>query len=157
MQYRFYYMKEFVDALISDYEVISLDETGLDRKIFKKKTWSPISQKSCIETKGLGKHLTLIIAVSQYRLIGFMLLESATDTFIFTYFIQKLLDYLKETGREYPQKKLFILDNARFHSSQLAKQFLLDQQLEIMFTSPYSPETNPIEHFFADFKKKIFK
>ena len=86
-----------------------------------------------------------------------MLLESATDTFIFTYFIQKLLDYLKETGREYPQKKLFILDNARFHSTQLANQFLLDQQLEIMFTSPYSPETNPIEHFFADFKKKIFK
>ena len=57
-----------------------------------------------------------------------------------------------------PQLKpgqVVILDNASFHKSRKSVQIIQNAQCEVLFLPPYSPDFNPIETFWANFKKKV--
>lgn len=48
-----------------------------------------------------------------------------------------------------------IMDNAAFHKSELTKILIEDAGCQLLFLPPYSPDFNPIEKFWANFKAKI--
>jgi len=50
-----------------------------------------------------------------------------------------------------------IMDNATFHKSQKTKELIESAGCRILFLQPYSPDLNPIEIFWANFKKLIRK
>lgn len=50
-----------------------------------------------------------------------------------------------------------IMDNAAFHKSEMTKILIEDAECQLLFLPPYSPDFNPIETFWANFKAQIRK
>ena len=50
-----------------------------------------------------------------------------------------------------------IMDNATFHKSEKTKKIVEEANRKLVFLPPYSPDLNPIEKFWANFKAKIKK
>jgi len=48
-----------------------------------------------------------------------------------------------------------ILDNASFHKSKTTLEIVAQAGCEVLFLPPYSPDLNPIEKFWANFKKRV--
>jgi transposase len=47
------------------------------------------------------------------------------------------------------------MDNASFHKSQDSQRLIEKVGCKVLFLPPYSPDLNPIEIFWANFKKMI--
>ena len=47
------------------------------------------------------------------------------------------------------------MDNASFHKSQNSQRLIEQVGCKVLFLPPYSPDLNPIEIFWANFKKMI--
>ena len=56
---------------------------------------------------------------------------------------------------ELEEGQVIIMDNASFHKSQETKRLLEEKRCRILFLPPYSPDLNPIECFWANFKRKV--
>jgi transposase len=50
-----------------------------------------------------------------------------------------------------------VWDNASFHKSAKAKKMIEDAGCKLIFLPPYSPDLNPIEHFWSNFKRYLRK
>jgi transposase len=65
----------------------------------------------------------------------------------------------KERWRKYGQFRIestiVIMDNASFHKSQDSQRLIKKVGCKVLFLPPYSPDLNPIEIFWANFKKMI--
>jgi transposase len=51
--------------------------------------------------------------------------------------------------------QLVILDNASFHKSHQSRKLVEQAGCKVLFLPPYSPDLNPIEVFWANFKKLV--
>ncbi len=51
--------------------------------------------------------------------------------------------------------QVVIMDNASFHKSQETQQLIEQAGCKVLFLPPYSPDLNPIEIFWANFKKMV--
>ncbi len=55
-----------------------------------------------------------------------------------------------------PERTMVLyMDNATIHFTKLVRQVCSFFGVSIIFTSPYSPATNPIEYSFATLKQKM--
>ncbi len=52
---------------------------------------------------------------------------------------------------------VIIIDNASFHKSEKIKKLINEAGCQLMFLSPYSPDLNPIEHYWHKIKTAIRK
>ena len=52
------------------------------------------------------------------------------------------------------ENHLVIMDNARLHKTLRTRELIQASGAELMFLPPYSPDYNPIEHDFANIKRK---
>ena len=59
-----------------------------------------------------------------------------------------LLNILYAENPEFVNCTYFLMDNLSVHYSKLFRKMLKDSSIKIIYTSPYSPEINPIELFF---------
>jgi hypothetical protein len=56
-----------------------------------------------------------------------------------------------------PDAYIFMQDNAPCHSSKLCQKYFKEKQLSLMEWPPYSPDLNPIENLWSDFKTRFHK
>ena len=54
---------------------------------------------------------------------------------------------------EAPENSVIILDNASFHRKHVLRDIAAKYGVIVLFLPPYSPEFNPIEHSWANFKQ----
>jgi len=52
-----------------------------------------------------------------------------------------------------PKNSLVIMDNASFHRKNILYDIAVSHNVNILFLPPYSPDFNPIEHSWANFKE----
>lgn len=71
------------------------------------------------------------------------------DTILFNTWLKKFLIPELKVGQ------VVILDNASFHKSQESQRLIEEAGCKILFLPPYSPDLNPIEIFWANFKKMV--
>ena len=50
-------------------------------------------------------------------------------------------------------RPVVIMDNARLHKTAKTRELIEASGAELMFLPPYSPDSNPIEHDFANIKR----
>lgn len=80
--------------------------------------------------------------------------ETCTAEFFERWLTTHLLPALKE-------RSVIILDNARFHRKSILFELVTQYnachhtQISLLFLPPYSPDFNPIEHYWANLKKRI--
>ena len=53
------------------------------------------------------------------------------------------------------KNQIVIMDNASIHKSPKIREAIEDAGCMLVYQPPYSPDLNPIEHFWAHLKKKI--
>ena len=68
---------------------------------------------------------------------------------MFEDFIDKLLQYY---GKWLEPKSVLVMDNVSFHHSERISQMCADAGVKLVYLPPYSPDSNPIEEFFAELK-----
>lgn len=140
----------FDEVMKSGKEVISIDETGF------------LTNQLPIRGYGIrGRRLriakchrrrcktTSIVAISQYGLVASDSFEGNADGAKFQHFLERAFRLAPNS--------VAILDNATFHKSDAVRQIAERYGVQLMFTPPYSPECNPVEHVFFAAKRAMRK
>ena len=66
--------------------------------------------------------------------------------------------FLVKVTKLYPQQKVtMVVDNVRYHHAKRLKPILekYKNRIELAYLPPYSPDLNPIETFWANFKRMV--
>lgn len=53
--------------------------------------------------------------------------------------------------------QVIIMDNAAYHKSEKTKKLIESVGCRLLFLPPYSPQLNPIEQYWANFKRTLVK
>jgi transposase len=72
--------------------------------------------------------------------------HSTTSAFFFFFFEFELIPLL-------PENSIVILDNASWHRKNVLFDIAYRYDVCLLFLPPYSPDLNPIEHSWANFKR----
>ena len=75
--------------------------------------------------------------------------QGTCNTALFNMWIEDFLVPALKHGQ------IIVLDNAAFHKSQKTKELIENAGCTLLFLPPYSPDLNPIETFWANFKAKV--
>ena len=121
-------------------QVISIDEASF---WFDMKPGYGYSKKRRLELSDnykKGVRWTLLLAVSNERVLGWQLYDKSTTSVTFATF----LSTLELDGRD-----TLLMDNASIHRAQVVLDVCFEKCLFPLFLPPYSPEYQPIEHVFS--------
>ena len=78
-----------------------------------------------------------------------MIFTGTCNTELFNIWIEQMLLPELEPGQ------VIIMDNVRTHKSKKTKELIESVGCKLIFLPTYSPDFNPIEHFWAQKKAKI--
>ena len=126
-----------------------VDEAGFDSYLYRPYARAPRGEKIHEKVKGRKYQRTSIVAGKIEHDIVAPLEYKGTmhGDFFEVWFEQHLLPELSEDA-------VIILDNASFHRKKRLNEIAEKHKRRIIFLPPYSPELNPIEHFWHWLKKK---
>ncbi len=79
------------------------------------------------------------------------MLEGSCDRNVFETYLKKVLLPVLSPG------KFIVLDNAAFHHGGNISELIESVGCKALYLPPYSPDLNPIEHFWFSLKNKIRK
>ena len=134
--------------------MIYIDETGINDNIVVQYGWSEKGVKSYAIQSGFRSERLSIIAGYQYsskNLIAPFEFSGHVDTALFNGWFEHVLCPELEAG------SVIILDNASFHKSDEIIELANAHDCDIVFLPPYSPDLNPIEKVWANFKRNLRK
>lgn len=136
---------------VSISDIISIDETSVDTHIGNTYGWSKKGIKINKIKKNLCKRYTVICAISNNKVIHTKVISNSANGEIFLSFIKELLEKINDN-------KYLLLDNACIHHYRKLKEFISTKEnIKLVYNVPYSPEYNPIEYVFNEFKSKLKK
>ena len=140
------YLKEIEDILPE--KIAYVDETGIDTCLYREYAYA--LRGEVVTERIAGKKFqrtNLVAAQLNGVIIAPMQYNRTTDAPLFEYwFKQWLLPCL-------PEDAVIIMDNASFHRKGVLFKIAAQYHRKLIFLPPYSPELNPIEHFWANFKQ----
>jgi len=133
-------------------QIAYVDEMGMDQFLYREYGWSERGKPLMGTVSGHKYQRTGIVAAQMNKAILAPLQYDGTmDSVLFeAWFATCLLPSL-------PKNTVIVMDNASFHRK--SKLYPLAEQAEVrlVFLPPYSPELNPIEHFWAWIKRYLRK
>lgn len=135
-------------------DLVFCDEMGVDDNIAPIYGWSSKGQRAYAEVDGFRTQRRSIIAghtPGSKQLIGAMEYSGYTDTKLFNQWLENQLLPNLRTGQ------YIILDNASFHKSATTRALIEQAGCHLIYLPPYSPDLNPIEHCWANFKNYLRK
>ena len=118
----------------------------------------------CWQFKGKNKTKTVMSNTGRRRIniVGAINAISLKPTIILTESNcnkELILEYIKHLKEEYKDKKkiIIILDNASYNRAYEVQDYAAENQIELFYLPPYSPNLNLIERLWRFFKKKVMK
>lgn len=145
------FMEAYVPISIES--IVSIDESAICSNLFPVYGYSEKGKKLHVPTKSMRtKKSSLLMAISSQRVEHVSILKENVNSSSFLKFIRELI--LKIDGTS---KRVFLMDNVSFHKSQTIQNEITSRGHMLLFTPPYSPDTNPIENVFSLIKRKIRK
>lgn len=97
------------------------------------------------------KRISIISVLNQNKLIAPFVFEGMCSRDIFEIYVEKVLVPSLKRGQ------VVIMDNASFHKGGKIKILIEAAGCAILYLSSYSPDFNPIEHFWSSVKHGIKK
>ena len=142
-------------AKISAYpteKIAYVDECGIDTYLYREYGYAARGQKVFSRISGRKyKRCGIVAAQMNGRILAPLQYEGTMNSALFEFwFVSQLLPTLEKGC-------VVVMDNASFHRK--AHLFTAAQKAGIIliFLPPYSPELNPIEHFWAWLKRQLCK
>ncbi|KAJ3469852.1 hypothetical protein MRS44_003917 [Fusarium solani] len=150
-QLRHYYHYRLKLGGYRSYHLIFLDESGLDKSIgVRRKGWAPKGVPPMQIARFQREERYQVLAAYTQRGIKLSrVYRGSTDTATFVDFIEQLLHHC---GRWPEPESVLVMDNASIHCSDKIKQMCNEAGVKVEMTAPYTPDTNPIEEYFAEMK-----
>lgn len=109
--------------------------------------WAPYSVRPCLAQQIIRQYTHVFTAVCPHDGESFSLILPYADT-------QAMTIFLDELSKEYSRNRIVIvMDQAAWHKSKRLGVF---ENISIVFQPPYSPELNPVEHFWEHIREKYF-
>lgn len=140
----------------SSHQLVFVDESGCDKRIGYRRTgWAPRGMTPVqIARFHRGGRYHVLPAYAQDGVVYSRVYQGTTDSSVFEAFIRELLPHC---GRWPQPKSVLVMDNASIHHSPNIAKMCSDAGVLLVYLSPYSPDLNPIEEFFAEVKAFIKK
>jgi len=130
---------------IDSSKIISIDESSFDVFISPSYGWQRKGQKLYKYFKySQRKRITLTLAVTNKRIIGFNIIDGSSNLSNFISFLSSFLPFYKNYT--------LLMDNVNFHHSKSVTNYVNNSKNSILYNVPYNPETNPIEFVFKIIK-----
>lgn len=149
------FMHEEYPAIVNkaqkeDAEIYWGDETGINNQAYHVKGYSPKGKTPEIASYNKIEKINMISAITNHGTCRFMCYEENMTQQLFIEFMERLV---KDADR----KVLFIVDNLKVHHGKIVKEWLESHKddIELFFTSPYSPEINPDEYLNHNLKQDV--
>lgn len=136
---------------LKDLPVVYIDETGMDRYLYRPYVRAPRGEKVYEKISGRHFERTSIVAgqVDREFIAPMIYKESMTRDFFVEWFKTQLLPAaLKITH-------VIVIDNASFHPKNILDENCIQDKHFFLPLQPYSPNLNPIEQAWAILKKKV--
>lgn len=131
-------------------QLVYLDATGMDNNEARAYGWSLRGAPCWGEKPGQRtQRVSLIAALSQRELLAPFVFEGTCTTALFAADVEHCLVPVLKPGQ------LVLYDNASFHQSAKARQLIAGAGCTQRFLPPYSPDLNPIEHYWSPLKHRI--
>jgi transposase len=147
-------VKSFLEVLskIDPKKRLYLDESGIGKNAFQEHFWTEKGQKKLIKVTGKPvKRLNIIAVKTAEGIKASHIFQDKCNTQTFNDYLANHLAPILKPG------DVIIMDNARFHKSEKTEEILKEKGASILFLPPYSPDLNPIEHYFGVLKKNFRK
>ena len=130
-------------------KIISIDESSFDTNLRPIYGWNKKGRplKKIIKCPR-KKRKTLTLAVSNNKIIGYSLVNGASNNIIFKKFLQtQVLPKIKNS--------VILMDNVKFHHSKNVIDLVNSTNNHILYNVPYNPDTNPVELVFSIIKNFV--
>lgn len=126
------------------------DETGLRSDHQAGRSYSQAGETPVARIPARRVRVPLISTVTNRGKLRFMHFTGAMNSTLLIQFFKRLI---KDSDR----KVFLILDNLRVHHSKQVKKWVAahDDEIELFYLPPYSPERNPDEYLNGDLKKSV--
>jgi len=93
----------------------------------------------------------MIAGLCNHQIIAPVIFEGSCDTEVFLLYIEQILI------KELTPGQTVVMDNINFHKNPKVKEIIESVGCSIMFLPTYSPDLNPIEHYWFKVKHQIRK
>ena len=132
--------------------VAYVDETGIDTWVQRDYGWSERGVPLVGRVPGRKYERTgVVAALCGGEIVAPCQYEDTMDSALFEkWFAQELLPAL-------PERSVIVMDNAAFHRKAMLRRLAEGTGHSLLFLPPYSPELNPIEHFWGWLKRYLEK
>jgi transposase len=144
--------KEYLEKIadIPGDSIVYVDESGINEYLYREYCYARRGENVIGEVSGKKfKRINIIAGYINKTTIAECVYEGTTDgDFILAWVEQFLI-------RELKVGQTVVWDNASFHKNQKIEKLIKDAGCNLIFLPPYSPDLNPIEHFWANLKKYI--
>jgi transposase len=142
----------FKEALskIKPEDRVYMDEYGMDDNEVNLYAYSKKGTRAHAEKRAEKcRRVSTIGSLHQNNIIAPFMFEGSCDRAIFEIYLQDVLVSNLRPGMT------LIMDNARFHKGGNIERIIHNAHCNILYLPPYSPDLNPIEHFWSPLKYKI--
>jgi transposase len=129
---------------------VFLDECGVNLAMHRRYARAPRGQRAAgIVPRNWKSNTTILGALSWQGVQAVMTLEGATDRLAFEAFVEQILVPRLRPGQ------IVVLDNLSAHKSLQAMQMIEEAGCRMEFLPSYSPDYNPIEMLWSQFKSSL--
>ncbi len=151
---RLLFIKAFARCLFLDKVIYYVDESPFFLKNKNFRTWqSPLIENTPFSDANREKtNLTLVCSREKIIFYEFQRENVNSETFI--EFSAKLQEFLANGEKH---SMVLYLDNATSHTSEITRNFLFANKLNVIFSAPYKSEYNLSEYVFRRVKQKYYK
>ena len=147
---RLAFMDKVKDIDLKD--LVFIDESGIEDNACLMYGWSKRGDR-CYGEK-IYQHRTrisMIAGLCQKQMLAPMMFEGTCNTNIFTAYVENIL------VKELIAGQIVVMDNISFHKTQKVREMIEAVGCSILFLPTYSPDLNPIEHWWFKIKNEIRK
>ncbi len=141
-------------ASIHREDLVYIDELGVANNITTLYGWAVKGERSYAEQLGFASYRRNIVAgynLGSKEIIAPFEYEGSTTKSLFTSWFEQIL------SPNLKSKQIVILDNASFHKDEELYDIVARYDCQLIYLPPYSPDLNPIEKFWANFKRNLRK
>ncbi|MDR2794368.1 MAG: IS630 family transposase, partial [Holosporaceae bacterium] len=135
-------------AEIPKESIVYVDESGINEYLYRDRCYGRRGVKIVGEISGKQfKRTNIIAGYVNHKTIAECVYDCNSNSEFIVNWVEKFL--LKDLKKD----QVVIWDNASFHKNNKVKKMFENAGHRLIFLPPYSPDLNPIEHFWANLKK----
>lgn len=145
---------EFGDIIrnISKEQLIFIDESGIEDNACIQYGWSERGNRCYGERFYQHKlRISMIAGLCNKQILAPAMFEGNCDTELFENYVENILI------KELKPGQIVVMDNINFHKTHKVSSLIESTGCEILFLPTYSPDLNPIEHYWFKIKNQIRK